>query len=207
MDIFYNTIHCYPKEVMKEIFNEALFHYVSTSGNLLEGHYDIGNRSHWHGFIWQPIDLIIQKIQINKNSINSGIRKPHGKYILGQSQEQIDDLKAENAQLSKYLYQGPIYRVLHTVPDKVVYDGLICHCSYDLSTILQSNKISPIEKYTWIIANTLNDYGFDVNKYIEENKLRPNLSEFENEIIFPLQEKHVQHIIFGTYDDFIKQII
>lgn len=106
--------------------------------------------------------------------------------------------------IKPYLYKGKLYRVIKNKRIKI--DDLICHCSYDLSNINQSNKLNNKQKYTWLILDTKDKYGFNVNKYLNDIN-QPNLyNRFENEIIFSISKENIIDKFYGTYAEFMNYL-
>lgn len=188
MEIFYPELMGISNH--NEIFNTALENYIYNSGKLLQGGYDFNSRCYYHAFIWPVVEYLISEYECKNDLLNSN--------SIMSYQKQKQQLKTDIEELTKILYKGPIYRVLTRKPK---YDGFICHCSYDLKDIKQSYCCDPTTIYYWIIADTDEDFGFNVNAYFGKHNV-----DFEKEIIFPLQKKHTKEIIKGTYKDFLNYI-
>ena len=186
MEIFYPELMGISNH--DEIFSTALKNYVYNSGKLLQGNYDFNSRCYYHAFIWPVVEYLISEYEGKQDTLKS-------KYTRQIIKDQV---KQDVQELSKILYKGPIYRVTKHKPK---YDGFICHCSYDLKDIKQSYCCDPTATYYWIIADTGEDFGFNVNTYFGKHNV-----DFEKEIIFPLQKKHIKEIIKGTYKDFLNYI-
>lgn len=168
MEIFYSPLIGIKNH--NEIFEQALYNYVYNSGKLLQGKYDFNSRCYWHAFIWPVVEYLISEYEGKQDILKS-------KYTRQSIKDQV---KQDIQELSKILYKGPIYRVTKNKPK---FDGFICHCSYDLKDITKSYCCDPDTIYYWIIANTNDEYGFNVNEFYGSHNV-----DFEKEIIFPLQK-------------------
>lgn len=114
--------------------------------------------------------------------------------------EDLDDF------INTWKYQGIIYRVIDCHIDKVKYHGKIASWTDDINAFSDFNHLSKSQEYTFLIGDTKNEWGFDVNKYRDNIDVKHIYTEHESEIIFPMKRKYVIDSFYGTYADFVEYV-
>lgn len=106
--------------------------------------------------------------------------------------------------IDTWRYSGDIYRIINCPKNKIKYNGLICSWSKNYESFAEFNHVSSNMKYSFLIANTGNNIGFDVNLYGESFSINNHCIKHEHEIIFPLKKKYIKDVFYGTVNEFIK---
>lgn len=117
--------------------------------------------------------------------------------------------------IDSWKYQGKIYRVIHAqhyidnnnklhyrLP-KVRYHKMVTHWTTDYNFKKLQHKLSPTTKCIILEADTLNHFGFDVNKFRKSNNCENFFTEEENEIIFPMFKENIKeyHMTIAEFID------
>ena len=109
--------------------------------------------------------------------------------------------------LDQWMYQGNIYRLLTCSRNNIVYHNKIASWSSNLVGIEHLVDVKYNTKYTFLIGNTFDSYGFNFGKYNSVAKLNQNKNvNQEHEIIFPMDDRYVIDVFYGTFDEFKKYV-
>lgn len=106
-------------------------------------------------------------------------------------------------------YQGYIYRVIDESPSKIRYHKKISSWTKNIEGFNKFNHLHKKSKYTFLIANTNDYYGFNVNKYNDYFNQGNQHIQHEEEVIFPMDKKYIIDVFYGTLDEFkvhVKQL-
>lgn len=106
-------------------------------------------------------------------------------------------------------YQGTIYRVMDAFPKEIIYHQKIASWTKNIEAFNKFNHLSKDSKYTFLIANANDYYGFDVNKYNDYFNQGNQHIQHEEEVIFPMDKKYIIDVFYGTLDEFkshVKQL-
>ena len=99
-------------------------------------------------------------------------------------------------------YQGIICRVMDVLPDDIIYHNKISSWTKSVDSFYKMNNLCKTEKYTFLIANTNDMYGFDVNNYNDYFNQGNQHIQHEEEVIFPMDKKYIIDVFYGTLDEF-----
>ena len=99
-------------------------------------------------------------------------------------------------------YQGVIYRVIDAPISKVRYHKKIASWTKRINAFDKFNHLYKGCKYTFLIANTKDMCGFDVNNYNDYFNQGNRYIKHEEEIIFPMDKKYIIDVFYGTLDEF-----
>ena len=142
------------------------------------------------------------------NLIGSVIANGNNNY-----QNKIDGTAWANPIVLKFLdvwkYDGMLYRVLDIKPHKVVYHNMISSWAKNVDVFdefIDKGNLLTNTEYTFLIANTRGYFGFDVNKYRTYIRDKHTYTEYEDEIIFPMNREFITDVFYGTLEDFKKYV-
>lgn len=109
--------------------------------------------------------------------------------------------------INTWKYTGKIYRVIDCNPSKLEYHNMIASWTSDLEVFNNFNHLNKDRKYTFIVgAARGKNWGFDVNKYRSIKNIQHKFTEHEAEIIFPMNNKYIKDIFYGTLKGFYQHI-
>lgn len=106
-------------------------------------------------------------------------------------------------------YKGYIYRAIDAPRSKIRYHKKISSWTKSVDAFDKFNHLHKDSKYTFLIANTNDYYGFDVNAYNDYFNQGNKHIQHEEEVIFPMDKKYVIDVFYGTLDEFkahVKQL-
>ncbi len=212
MDDYYNNaLGVFDDGFDKELFERALDQW--TERPLLGKGYNKRKLKLYDALIWNRVVNARDKLELIKNSIEERkkTRKSGGNLVLRITPKTDDDLLLKlseiNEDINKWKYTGKVYRVIECCKSKVRYHRLIASWVKDYDVFRYFNKLYKDKKYTFLVGDTGEDWGFDVNKYRSSTgNIHPN-TEHESEIILPMDKvKYVQDIFYGTLDEFYEYL-
>ena len=105
--------------------------------------------------------------------------------------------KIDFSYLDPWMYSGRIYRVVKSKPCDVVFHKMIASWTNNIDSF-DAFKLDPTEKYVFLIAETEDNYGFNLNaqKYYSlsfiANKYYQTLKYLEY-IIYKLRKRHIKN--------------
>lgn len=106
-------------------------------------------------------------------------------------------------------YKGYIYRAIDAPRSKIRYHKKIASWTKNADAFDKFNHWNKNGKYTFLIANTNDYYGFDVSKYNNYFSQGNQHIQHEEEVIFPMDKKYIIDVFYGTLDEFkahVKQL-
>ena len=166
----------------------------------------------YDALIWTRVENIKDELELMKSSINNRneIRKNSSGLIKSLMPETNDDLVARlnaiNEDISSWKYVGKIYRVIDCRKSRVEYHQLIASWTNSPEVFKEFNHLYEDQEYTFLIAETREDWAFDVNKYRKHASNRHIFTEHESEIILPMDKKYIVDTFYGTLEGFYHHI-
>lgn len=108
--------------------------------------------------------------------------------------------------MNTWKYNGKIYRVIDANLNEIKYHNMIASWTKSIDAFDSFNHLYKSEKYTFLIADTKDNFGFDVNKYKHFFGVENDYIQHEKEIIFPMNESYVVDKFYGTLAEFKKYV-
>ena len=166
----------------------------------------------YDALIWTRVENAKDELKLINSSINSRneTRKNASGFIKNLISETNNDLMAKfnaiNEDISSWKYVGKIFRVIDCRKSRVEYHQLIASWTDSPEAFKQFNHLCKKHRYSFLIADTGKDWAFDVNKYRNNTNNRHCYTEYESEIIFPMDKQYVIDLFYGTLEEFYKHI-
>lgn len=99
-------------------------------------------------------------------------------------------------------YQGALYRVIAAPTSEIRYHKKIASWTKSVDVFSRFNKLNDNVNYTFVIADTFDYFGFDINKYNRNMNLVNAFNCHEEEVIFPMDKKYVKSVFYGALKEF-----
>lgn len=141
-----------------------------------------------------------KKTKIKKNSRIANLLKPASS---DSPYSKLDELKTD---IDSWKYTGEVFRVIECKKEKVEYHQLIASWTNSPEVFKEFNHLYENQEYTFLIAETREDWAFDVNKYRKHASNRHIFTEHESEIILPMDKKYIVDTFYGTLEGFYHHI-
>ena len=166
----------------------------------------------YDALIWTRVENAKDELKIIKSSIKkrNEARKNASGFIENLMPETNNDLtvklNAINEDINSWKYVGKIYRVINCRKSRVEYHQLIASWTDSPEAFKRFNHLCKKHRYSFLIADTGKNWAFDVNKYRNNTKNRHCYTEYESEIIFPMDKQYVVDLFYGTLEEFYRYI-
>ena len=168
----------------------------------------------YDALIWTRVENAKQQYKMLKSSLQSAKKRESEpdnaesgfSFKLQTSIDAQNNLDEFMESVNTWKYTGKVYRVIGCKPDKVEYHDMIASWTNNPLAFADFNHLICTVKYTFLIGHTGKNWAFDVNKYRRIIGDMHQFTEYESEIILPMNKKYVKDVFYGTLDGFYKYI-
>lgn len=194
----------------EKLFESALDQW--TERPQLGGGYNKRLLKLYDALIWTRVENTIDELEQIKSSIkerDEGRENDnyYSRLLLPTTNDdlliRLNDIEED---IKNWKYTGKIYRVIDCKKDRIEYHQLITSWVNDPEVFEQFNHLCKKHKYSFLIGDTGDDWAFDVNKYRKHTNNRHQYTEYESEIIFPIDKKCIVDVFYGTLEEFYEYI-
>lgn len=194
----------------RELFERALDRWTERS-QLGDG-YDRRILKLYDALIWTRVENTKDELRLIKNSIKyrDKTRTNSSNFVRSMTPKTNNDLLIRlheiEEDIKSWKYTGRLYRVINCKESRIEYHQLIASWVKNPKAFKDFNQLCKSQKYSFLIGKTGRDWAFDVNMYRKHTENRHPNTEYETEVILPMNQKYIVDLFYGTLEEFYRYI-